>query len=156
MTRPVGCPGSAPDTARAWLASLEAVSLGYLGDRAALKHSMTPSDISSQPSPGACLAMGVPVRVRQLASYKAITASRLALAEIATQAFDQARAARSPKQAAIVAIEHARAVASSGDLDQACVLAVAAYDIGCRYQSERVCHAVRGFRAGLGGRRRTG
>jgi transcriptional regulator with XRE-family HTH domain len=30
-------PRSAPPTARAWLASLEAVSLGYLGDRAALK-----------------------------------------------------------------------------------------------------------------------
>jgi hypothetical protein len=30
-------PRSAPPTARAWLASLEGVSLGYLGDRGALK-----------------------------------------------------------------------------------------------------------------------
>jgi len=42
-----------------------------------------------------------------------------------------------------------QALAAGGRLDQACALAIAAYDIGCSYESERVRQAVRGFRASL-------
>jgi transcriptional regulator with XRE-family HTH domain len=147
-------PRSAPPTARAWLASLEAVSLGYLGDRDALKalddaqrHAET--SIGSEP----VWPWVFQFDAAAVARYKAVAASRLGLAKMATDAFDQANGtARSPKQAAIAATEHARAIASGGHLDQACALAVAAYDIGCRYESERVCHAVRDFRASLGTR----
>jgi transcriptional regulator with XRE-family HTH domain len=142
-------PRSAPHTARAWLASLEAVSLGYLGDRDALK-ALDDAQRYAEASIGSEVFQ---FDAAAVARYKAIAASRLGLAKMATDAFDQADGtARSPKQAAIVAVEHARAVASGGQLDQACALAVAAYDIGCRYESERVCHAVRDFRASLGAR----
>ena len=88
----------------------------------------------------------------KIASYRAITASRLRLPRAAADAFEQAETSRSPKQAALVAVEHARSLATSGNLDQACALAVTAYDIGCNYESERVRQAVREFRASLDGR----
>jgi len=46
----------------------------------------------------------------KIASYRAVAASRLGVAEIAATAFDRAEAAQSPKQAALVAAEHARAL----------------------------------------------
>ena len=90
----------------------------------------------------------------KIASYRAVAASRLGVAEIAATAFDRAEAARSPKQAAFVAAEHARALAAGGRMDQACALAIAAYDIGCSYESERVRQAVCSFRASLNVRTR--
>ena len=45
-----------------------------------------------------------------------------------------------------------RATASDGHLDQACALALAAYDVGSQYDSERVRQAVQDFRANLGAR----
>ena len=89
----------------------------------------------------------------KIASYRAVAASRLGLPKVAAEAFRVANgSARSPKQAAIVAVEHARATASGGHLDQACALTLAAYDIGSQYESERVCQAVHDFRASLGTR----
>jgi hypothetical protein len=144
-------PRRAPNTARAWLASLEAVALGYLGDRSALK---TLGDAERY----ADTAGGEPVwpwvfqfDSSKIASYRAITASRLGLPSLASQAFDIAStSARSPKQAAVVAVEQARALVAGGQLEQACALAVAAYDVGGTYDSERVRHAVRAFRSNLG------
>jgi hypothetical protein len=89
----------------------------------------------------------------KIASYRAVAAARLGLAKMAADAFYQAEAsARSPKQAAIVAAEQARALAAGGQLDHACGLAMAAYDIGCGYDCERVRQAVGDFRASLGPR----
>lgn len=87
----------------------------------------------------------------KIASYRAITASRLGLPSLASQAFNQAStSARSPKQAAVVAVEQARALVAGGQLEQACALAVAAYDVAGTYDSERVRHAVRALRSNLG------
>ena len=145
-------PRSAPTTARAWLAALEAGALGYLGDRAALR-------VLDDAQRYADAGTGDPVwpwvfafDFSRVASYRAITASRLGLVKIAMDAFGQAEAARSPKHAALVAVEHARVLATGGDLDQACDLAVTAYDVGCSYESERVQQAVREFRTSLTGR----
>jgi len=88
----------------------------------------------------------------KIASYRAIAASRLKLTKVAADSFERAETSRSPKQAALVAVEHARVLATGGDLDQACALAVTAYDIGCNYESERVRQAVREFRSSLDGR----
>jgi hypothetical protein len=52
----------------------------------------------------------------------------------------------------MVATEHARALAADGQLDQACALALGAYEVGDSYDSERVRQAVRDFRSGLRGR----
>jgi len=88
-----------------------------------------------------------------VASYRAVATSRLGLAKMATAAFDMANGlARSPKQAAVVTTERARAIAADGHLDRACALALAAYDVGCQYDSERVRQAARDFRASLGPR----
>src|SRR6266487_6042753 len=147
-------PRSAPSTARAWLACLEAVALGYLGDQAALgvlgdAERYADTSISNEP----VWPWVFQFDSSKIASYRAIAASRLGLPKIATEAFRQAEtSARSPKQAAIVTTEQARALATSGQLEQACALALAAYDIGYGYDSERVRQAVRDFRASLGSR----
>lgn len=147
-------PRSAPNTARAWLASLEAVALGYLGDREALT---LLSDAQRHAEAGANADTVWPWVFQfdsaKIASYRAIAAARLGLTRIAADAFDQASvAARSPKQAALVAVEQSRALVADRHFDQACALAVAAYDIGAAYESERVRQAVRDFRASLGTR----
>jgi hypothetical protein len=145
-------PRSAPATARAWLACLEAVALGYLGDRSALRvldDAQPYADAGASADP--VWPWVFPFDSSKVASYQAIAASRLGQVTMAMDAFGQADAARSPKQAALVAVEHARVLAIGGHLDQACDLAVAAYDVGCSYESERVQQAVRQFRASLGG-----
>ena len=135
------------------LACLEAVALGYLGDRAALRvldDAQRYADSGANADP--VWPWVFPFDSSKVASYRAIAASRLGQVTIAMDAFRQADAARSPKQAALVAVEHACVLAIGGHLDQACDLAVAAYDVGCHYESERVQQAVRQFRASLGGR----
>jgi transcriptional regulator with XRE-family HTH domain len=145
-------PRSAPPTARAWLASLEAVSLGYLGDRAALKaldDAQRYADATVRSDP--VWPWVFQFDAAKVASYRAVAASRLGLPKMAAEAFSTANgSAGSPKQAAIVAVENARATVSGGHLDQACALALAAYDVGSQYDSERVRQAVRDFRASLG------
>jgi transcriptional regulator with XRE-family HTH domain len=146
-------PRSAPVTARAWLAALEAVALGYLGDRGALKvlddaQRYADADTGADP----IWPWVFPFDSSRVTSYRAVAASRLGLVKVAMDAFGQAEAARSPKQAALVAVEQARVLASGGHLDQASDLAVTAYDVGCSYESERVQQAVREFRASLTGR----
>jgi hypothetical protein len=147
-------PRSAPPTARAWLASLEAVSLGYLGDRDALKaldDAQRYADTTFNSDPA--WPWVFQFDSSKIASYRAVATSRLGLPKMAAEAFSIANgSARSPKQAAIVAVEHARATASDGHLDQACSLALAAYDVGCQYDSERVRQAVHDFRGSLGAR----
>jgi transcriptional regulator with XRE-family HTH domain len=147
-------PRSAPPTARAWLASLEAVSLAYLSDRAALKTLDDAQRYADAPySSDPVWPWVFQFDTAKIASYRAIAAARLGLPKVAAEAFSIANgSARSPKQAAIVAVEHARATASGGHLDQACALALAAYDVGHQYDSERVRQAVRDFRASLGSR----
>lgn len=146
-------PRSAPSTARAWLSALEAVALGYLGDRDALKalddaQRHVDASYGTEPVWPWVFRVDTP----KIAGYRAIAVSRLKLPRIAADAFEHAETSRSPKQAALVAVEHARVLATGGDLDQACALAVTAYDIGCNYESERVRQAVREFRASVDGR----
>jgi transcriptional regulator with XRE-family HTH domain len=147
-------PHTAPPTARAWLASLEAVSLSYLGDQAALKaldDAQRYADATFSRDP--VWPWVFQFDAAKIASYRAVAASRLGRPKMAEEAFRIADGSvRSPKQAAIVTVEHARATASGGHLDQACALALAAYDVGCQYDSERVRQAVHDFRASLGSR----
>jgi transcriptional regulator with XRE-family HTH domain len=145
-------PRSAPVTARAWLAALEAVALGYLGDQGALKVLDDAQRYADADTGYPVWPWVFPFDSSRIASYRAVSASRLGQVKIAMDAFGQAEAARSPKQAALVAVEHARVLATGGDLDQACALAVTAYDVGCNFESERVQQAVRQFRASLTGR----
>jgi hypothetical protein len=144
-------PHAVPPTARAWLACLEAVALGYLGDRQALR---VLDDAQRYADAGANADPVWPwvfaFDSSKVASYRAVAASRLGQVKMAMDVFGHAEAARSPKQAALVAVEHARVLATGGDLHQACALAVTAYDVGSGYESERVQQAVRQFRGSLG------
>jgi transcriptional regulator with XRE-family HTH domain len=145
-------PRSAPNTARAWLASLEGVALSYLGDRDALTL-LSDAERHAEADNGTDPVWPWVFQFdsSKIASYRAIAAARLGLSKIAADAFGQAAgSARSPKQAALVAVEQARALATDRHFDQACALALAAYDIAAAYESERVRQAVRGFRASLG------
>jgi len=145
-------PHSAPSTARAWLAALEGIALGYLGDREALKvlgDAQRHADTGSSNDP--VWPWVFQFDSSKIASYRAIAAARLGLTKIAADAFSQTDGSvRSPKQAALVTVEQARAVATERHFEQACAMAVAAYDIGAAYESERVRQAVRDFRASLG------
>lgn len=141
-------PRSAPRSARAWLHALEGVALGHLGDRAALgalgaaERYVVEDDEPVWPW---VFQFDHP----KLAASRAVAATRLGMPRLAASAFAEAAPVRSPKQAASVTVEQARALASGGELSEACRLAVSAYDTGCRYGSERIRQAVRDFRATL-------
>ena len=110
-------PRSAPDTARAWLACHEAVDYSYLGDRSALKAvdaAQRHADASAGAEP--VWPWVFPFGSAEIVGYRATVASRLGLAAVAMEAFSRADTARSPKQAALVAVEHARVLATAGHL----------------------------------------
>jgi transcriptional regulator with XRE-family HTH domain len=142
---------SAPPTARAWLAALTGVALGHLGDKSALRM----LDAAERHAEAAQDADPVwpwvfAFDLQKIASYRAITAARLSVPKVAEGAFSQANGlVRSPKQAAVTAVERARALAAAGDVDAACELATKALTVGRSYESERVCYAVRDFRASV-------
>jgi hypothetical protein len=145
-------PRSAPNTARAWLACLEAVALGYLGDRAALRFlgdAQRYADADGAVEP--VWPWVFQFDSARIEGYRAITAGRLGQPKIAADAFARAGSlVRSPKQAALATVEHARSLVTAGHLDQACSLAANAYQVGNTYDSERVRQAVREFRSLLG------
>ncbi|MGH3097762.1 MAG: hypothetical protein ACRDMV_17395 [Streptosporangiales bacterium] len=144
-------PRSAPPTARAWLAALAGVALGHLGDRTALKsldaaERHAEAALDKDPVWPWVFIFDLP----KIASYRAIAAARLGAPKIAERAFDDANGlTRSPKQAAVAAVERARGLVAAGHVDTACEIATQAYAIGRSYESERVCQAVRDFRFGL-------
>lgn len=141
-------PRSAPDTARAWLAALEGLTLGYLGDRSALAQldqAERFADAARDHEP--VWPWIFPFTEGKIARQRAIAASRLGLPRVAVSAFSKADpVAGSPKQAATAAVERARSLAASGHLDEACRIAVNAFDTGQNYGSERVCQSVRELR----------
>jgi transcriptional regulator with XRE-family HTH domain len=107
-------PRSASGTARAWLACLEAVALGYLGDRAAFKilgdaQRYADAQVTDQ----RVWPWVFQFDAARIDGYRAITAARLGQPRIATEAFDRASTlSRSPKQAALVTVEQARCLAA--------------------------------------------
>lgn len=145
-------PPSAAPEAFAWLSTMEAVARGYLRDRSALSLlDEAERRLNSRPADQATWPWVFPFDTGRINSYRAIAASRLNRAKVAIDAFQRAGSlARSPKQAAILNVEHARALALAGHGEQACSVAVAAYDVGANYESERVHQAVRDFRQSLG------
>lgn len=141
-------PWSAPRTARAWLHTLEGVALAHLGDRAALTALDSAERFvveDDEPVWPWVFQFDHP----KLAASRAVAAARLGMPALALSAFAEAAPVRSPKQAAITIVEHARALAANGDLTEACQLAASAYDTGRRCGSERVRQAVRDLRAEL-------
>lgn len=142
---------SAPTIARAWLAALEGVALAHLGDRAALRmldlaDRYADTARHDEPVWPWVFSFDAP----KIAGHRAVAAAHLRMSELAEESFRCAAVSHSPKQAAVVTVEHARSLAAGGNLAQACRLAVAAHDTGRAYGSERVRQAVRDFRSELG------
>lgn len=141
-------PRSAPRAAYAWLHALEGVALAHLGDRAALRALDDAERYvveDDEPAWPWVFRFDHP----KVAASRAVAAARIDMPALAKTSFAEAAPVRSPKQAAIATVEHARALAAGGDLAEACRLATTAYDTGHRYGSERVRQAVRDLRADL-------
>ncbi|MBO0880025.1 MAG: helix-turn-helix domain-containing protein [Mycobacterium sp.] len=141
-------PKSAPDTARAWLTAIEGLTLGHLGDRSALRQldqAQRYADAARDREPA--WPWVFPFGDEKVAQCRAIAASRLGLRSQAEAAFQRANAATSgsPKQIAAAAVEHARSLAAAGHLEEACRIAVTAFDTSQSFGSERVCQSVREF-----------
>jgi transcriptional regulator with XRE-family HTH domain len=151
-------PQSAPDSARAWLAALEGVALGYLGDRSALPIlNQAKRYAEAAHNQDAVWPWIFPVTETKITRYRATAASRLGLPKVAARAHEQASpASGSPKQAAWDAVERARSLAISGHVDEACWIATSAFGTGQSLGSERVCQSVREFRAELATSKMTG
>lgn len=144
-------PRSAPDSARAWLAALHGVGLGYLGDRSALQIlDQAKRYAEAAHDQEAVWPWIFPVTETKITRYRATAAARLGLPKVAAKAYEQAQpASGSPKQAASDAVERARSLAISGHLDEACRIATSAFRTGHSLGSERVCQSVHEFREEL-------
>ena len=59
---------------------------------------------------------------------------------------------QAPKPQAIMDVVRAEVMAQTGQVDEACRVAVEAFDVGLVYDSERVTRAVASFRKTLGSR----
>lgn len=144
-------PRSAPVVARAWLEVLEGLAMANLGDRNGMRllaRAERRTDISADAAPVWPWLMTFDAP--KIAGYRATAASRLGLTRTAEAAHRVASTvSRAPKQEALASVDHARALASAGRLEEACALAVAAFDVGQTLGSERTLAAVRRYRVGL-------
>jgi hypothetical protein len=142
---------TAPDTARAWLASLLAVAYASTGDR-------------KQTLAELCRAEGLvarqvdepqwpwvfPFSPAKAARYRASALGRLGDLRAAQTAYAAAGPAlTSAKPRALAQVEHAGVLARAGDAAGGCSLATEALAVGRAYGSERITSRVREFRASL-------
>lgn len=87
----------------------------------------------------------------KLAGYRAAAEAKLGRWRAAEESLAvAAKASQSPKQHAVMQIEHAHVLAGRSQVDQACSVALAALETGRTYGSERVLRAVAVFRSSLG------
>ncbi|MBT8225619.1 MAG: helix-turn-helix domain-containing protein [Dactylosporangium sp.] len=144
-------PRSAPPIASLWLDTMEAAALARLGERRA----MTLLDDAERRI--GRVANTEPVwpwlfrfDQHKLGGYRAVAASHLGYhrtAEHLFTAFEHVSA--SPKQSAVTTVARAGVLAATGQVDQACQLAVAALRTGRILGSERIIRAVSDFRTRL-------
>ncbi|WP_298323501.1 helix-turn-helix domain-containing protein [Haloactinopolyspora sp.] len=140
-------PNSAPATARAWLAAADAVALAHLGDAAAwgmLDEAERYAEAGQHEEP--VWPWVFRFDQAKIDQSRVVAASRLGCRSALPSS---APGARSPKQSAVAMVEHARALAAGGDVDEACRIAADAHQLGTRYGSERVRLAVRDFRSAV-------
>jgi hypothetical protein len=142
---------SAPDAARAWLASLHAVGYAGLGDVAATRAALTTAETLAARHRGEPRWPWVFVfDSAKAARYQASALGALGDARTARHAYEAAGiASLSPKPRALAQVEHAGALARAGMVGEGCALATEALATGHRYGSERVTAGVRDFRPAL-------
>lgn len=145
-------PRSAPTIATVWLDAVEAVAVAESRDQRALTlldqaEQRLGNNVNDEPIWPWIFRFDE----HKLASYRALAPTRLGRPRVAEPAFAMAGTSpQAPKQQALMDIERARSHVRAGQIDEACRLAVTAFEVGHRYDSERVLRAVTIFRRRLG------
>lgn len=144
-----------PSSARAWLASQQALAHAALGDHVATRGALRSAEQTANQQQGESRWPWVFAFDRvKVARYQVDALGQLGDIHAATAAFTSLPAASAPKTQAIAHLNQARVLARSAHIEKACTLAVEALCIGCAYSSERITTRVRAFRATLPSRTR--
>lgn len=142
---------SAPNSARAWLASLHAVGHATLGDRTATLSSLRAAErLTSRKSRDPHWPWVFTFDRAKAARYQATALGRLGDLRAARDAYvsaDSALGAAKPR--ALAQVDLAQVLVGAGMVDEGCQLALAALAIGRDYGSERITSRVRDFRETL-------
>jgi hypothetical protein len=142
---------SAPDTARAWLSSLLAVAYACTGDRKQTLAELRRAESLAARHVGAPQWPWVfAFSSAKAARYRASALGRLGDLRAAQTAYAAAAPAlTAAKPRALAQVEHARVLASMGDVAGGCSLATEALAVGRAYGSERITSRVREFRSSI-------
>jgi hypothetical protein len=144
-------PKGAPLIASIWMDAIEAFAFSQVHDRDALiRLERAESRLARAQNDEPVWPWIFRFDDKKLSGFRAQVAAKLGDVDIAQRAL---QAAHDPQQAAkpraLADILRADLLAQSGDLDEACRVAIEAFDIGRRYDSERVTRAVAEFRTSL-------
>lgn len=141
---------SAPDSARAWLSSLRAVTLAQLADHKGTHAALKLADTLTSRQRGEPVWPWVfQFDAAKFASSEAVALGRLGELSAAIAAFEAAPNTAGPKPRALAQMDHAQVLANAGRLDEACVAALAALRAGHSLGSVRVVNRVRSFHRNL-------
>lgn len=142
---------NAPNTARAWLASILAVAHASAGDREGTLSQLRRAEklVAHQPDEPQWpwVFTFCPAKA---ARYRANAFGRLGNLRAAIAAYTAAGATlTAAKPRALAQVEHAHVLARTGDIAGGCKLATDALSIGRAYGSERITSRAREFRSSL-------
>lgn len=142
---------SASDTARAWMASLLAVGYASTGDRKqTLVELRRAESLVARQDDEPQWPWVFAFSPAKAARYRASALGRLGDLRAARTAYAAAGPAlTAAKPRALAQIEHARVLASTGDVAGGCSLATEALAVGRAYGSERITSRVREFRSSI-------
>ncbi|GAA0920425.1 hypothetical protein [Virgisporangium aurantiacum] len=145
-------PRSAPAIAGIWIDAIESLALAQTRDRNALtKLDHAEARLARASNDEPVWPWIFRFDERKLAGFRAQVAAKLGRPKLAEKALQIAHdPQQAPKPRAVVDVMRAGVLASDGNLDEACKVAVEAFDVGRSYDSERVTRAVAEFRNTLG------
>ncbi len=142
---------AAPDTARAWLTSLQAVAHATRGDHNATLAALRSAEkLTNRRRTEPHWPWMFTFDQAKAARYQAAALARLGDLRAATSAYEAAEPALiGPKPRALAQLGQARLLASAGLVGESCRLAVAALRVGHEYGSERIVARAREVRAAM-------
>jgi hypothetical protein len=144
----------APDSARAWLYSLQAVGHAAVGDADEATFALRAADRHVDRAGGEPHWPWVfAFDAAKAARYRGDALRRLGQHRAAQRAYTCASQGQvTAKTHALIQTEHAHSLAVSGEFEEACRLAVDAATVAHHYGSERIIAGIRSLRAALPGR----
>jgi transcriptional regulator with XRE-family HTH domain len=147
-------PRSAPAIAGIWMDAIQALALAHHGDRSAVtKLDLAQARLSRAAHDEPVWPWIFRFDEQKLAGFRAQVAAKLGLVRMAQRAIELCQDQnQAPKPRAVMDVHRAGILAQAGHVDEACALAVDAFDTGRTYGSERVIRAVAAFRTQLGTR----